>query len=561
MSGLTQGTNRLLGGAADTPTGLSNAHRARCCRPRCAQKQNKGDLHGGQQSGISSVAMAAITSQLDVAYNLSSLCRQALSADEGEGQVSQVSQPANKQSGQDRIVTQGQPRRGEAQVQERDGSFLTEVPTGAPSEHASSMTPPPAGTVRVAAPGDVSSSSEARARPTPTRSETPPDDRSPTGSRGGAQTTRPPTSSAALSSEVAPGGRQPAGVPMQQRLPPSGPGHAAGRDGGERREFSKENDRHEGDAENGGAGGGQQLVELEDASPPSRGQVEDRDGPAEENTPLLEEAVPSSWSSMVSLGQDDYGENLLEEETVAAAAVPPEEIPSSWSSMTTETGDDGRAGEPPSPIPEESSTWSGYISEFQPATPPETTLAGLSAERGVDVVGIGVGDLTGEELHARSPSVAAAATGTFRDDEVPDGETPGALARKSASTERLGRTAMKPTTSPKDDERVQPHSYRVGQRGADERGPGLSGEGVGEVTNIAREGSHGGGGGRHGGIALDSEHERDSGGLRPTVTMNADRGAGSGDTDAGRSASPKEGVRGGRGGGASRLEVFVTRFR
>eukprot|EP00752_Nemacystus_decipiens_P010174 g9067.t1 len=437
-----------------------------------------GDPNGGQ-SGISSVAMAAITSQLHVAYNLSSLCRQVLSSaeDGGEQQISQASQPAIRSNQYRMIATQGQVQGdGIARGPQRDSLFVTGVPREARSGHDSNTrVPSPAGKVPAAAPGGVSSSrnvahddgrareqGEALARPARRTKTTSPGDRSPVG-RGGAQT-RPPVSGATASREVVRQQHQPAGVSMQRGLSSGSSRHASGRDE-RRREFSRRNDPHE-DATGIGGVDGEQPKELEEARSVSREQ----DCTPEENTALVEEDVSSSWSSMISLGRDGYGEATPAGE--ATAAVPPEEAPSSWSSIVSEHNhnSNGHVGDaPPSQFPEESSAWSGYISEFQP------------------------------------------------------------------------------------------NSYGGGPQGTDERGIELSGEGVGVATRNARDlgpSQGGGGGGRHAGLAMDSEYERRDVGaaLGTTATLNAGMDADSSDGTDNRRRSPTEGEGGGGGGGGGQVE-------
>lgn len=482
--------------------------------------------------------MAAITSQLDVAYNLSNLCRQVLSsADVGRPQYSQAIQPAN-QSCQDQVVTQGQRHGGKARRVQQQDSFLTEVPAEPRSLNASNTTPRQGGNLPVAAPVGGSSYQKAVAHEgavarQESRTKTSPEP-TPAG-RGGAQTS-PRHVTTTGGSRAAPRRHQPGGAPMRQRIS-SGSEHAPGTDTGG--EFPKGRDLHEGDTENGAGGGGHLGGELESASSLSRGQVKGQDFPVEEETLIVAEDVPSSWSSMVSLGQDGHGEKPLQEEE---AAVPPEEIPSSWSSIISEEHH-GRAGvehPPTSAIPEESSTWSGYISEFQPATPPETTLTGVSVESG----DLGVDDPTGENGASHTRSMVAAA-GTFRDNETARGQISGATVRETvnnSSAERRGRTAVKPTT-PRKDKDGEPQSYHGMGRGRSERGgQGLSG---GEVcaTNNASEGAFDGRE-RHGGLALDSENERESLALGTTL-LSAENGTGlRNDTD-GRRSNPIAGVDGG----------------
>lgn len=238
--------------------------------------------------------MAAITSQLDVAYNLSSLCRQVLSGvEKGEGaRRTQASQLIN----QDRIVAQGQVR-GEKTLTQQHGSFLTEVPAEPRSGgHAGNTTSPAAGKAPGVAPVDVSPPRKAAHGDGRVHNQDVALAPGPLTTGRDRAHARPPNSSNTASSELAPRRHQ---------------------SGGE---------------------------------------------------------VPTS-----SLDQArNNGERSLEEE----AAVPPEAVPSSWSSMVSEHH--GQVGEHPSSIPEESFSWSGYVSEFQPATPSETALVGISVENGLE---------------------------------------------------------------------------------------------------------------------------------------------------------------------------------
>lgn len=489
------------------------------------------------------MAMTAIASQLDVAYNLSTLCRRVLSsADDGARQVSQASQPAKQPISRHRIVTHVQLHGGVARAQPGD-SFLTEVPAEPPSEHARNTVPPPAEKERVAASVAVLSSREAAhddARvhecgeaPTLQAPRTQVSaDPSPAG-RGGALP-RTPNRTTSSSSAVAPRRHQPAGVPMQQQ-PPLGSRHAPAGDA--RYDFSRRNVPHVvGDTPNGRVGGGQLAGSNPAASSLSRGQVEEQDRPAEGQAPSVEEddVGPPLWRSMAPLGQDSYGDKPLGQE----AAVPPEEIPSSWGSLVPEQHH-GRVGGHPSCIPEESSAWSGYISEFQPATPPETTTpTGLSP--GSDV---GVEDPTREGAPTRSMVAAAE---TLRGNEIAHNETPLALAWEHVRADHRGRTALKPTTPPKDGKGMQPQSYGIERGRAEKGGPGLPRDEVGVVSKNSSEGLHSGGGARHGGLALDSEYKSDSAELETTKLSADSSGIGGSDADSTRT-SPIAGVGGGGG--------------
>lgn len=275
--------------------------------------------------------------------------------------------------------------------------------------------------------------------------------------------------------------------------------------------------------------------------------------PAEPHSACASDTIPppAGKVQVASLGQDGYGGKPPEEE---AAVLPAEEIPSSWSSMIPERnrggGGGGGVGGHAYVIPEEeesSTTWSGYISEFQPATPPESTpTAGLSEENDPG----GVDDPAGEGAHARS-KVAAAGTVRQNNGEIAHNDhTSGAPARAKVNAERLGRTALKPRTPPKDGQRMQPQSFGMERGGSAKGGGGLSGGGA-RATKNASEGSHGGGE-KHGGLALDisSDYERETVVLLGTTTLNADNGTGSGDTDGNKRTDPVAGVGAGSGGQA-----------
>eukprot|EP00903_Cladosiphon_okamuranus_P009591 g9130.t1 len=492
-----------------------------------------GDLDG-RQSGVFSVAMAAITSQLEVAFNLSSLCRQVLSsADEGARQISQASQPAKQPLSQDRVATHAQSC-GEVALAQQSDSFLTEVPTEPPNGRArNTAVPPLAGKEGVDAPCDVSSSREpaeddARVRepdgaPTRQAPRTP----------GGALTSPPDRTTNSSREEVPPRRHQPAEVPMQQQTP-SGSRLASGGDAGY--DSCKRNNLHVGDTQNGGVGGGQLVGSNPAASSLSRGQIEEQHSPAEGQAPIVEkeEIAASSWSSMASLGQDSNGGETLEEEAV----VPPEETPSSWSLLISEQHH-GHVGGHPSCIPEESSAWSGYINEFQSAPPPETTTP-IRLSAGSDVGAYP----TGEGAHTQPTE---AAVEMFRGKEIAHNKSSEALAREPVSEEHGGRTALRPTTPPKNGDRVQPQSYGMDGGRAEKGGAGLPGDEVRVASRNANEGLRGDGS-RNGGLALDLEYEGGSAVLG-TTRLSSDGGTGSGDTD-GRLRSPIAGVAEGGGGQA-----------